>query len=326
MSSVLVTGITGFIGSNLAKALVERGYDVYGLVRPCASRSLQPIAPVLDRVTLLTGDISNLQSVANAMKFANPDFVCHLAALTPVRYSFEHPYQYEQNNYLGTMNVAHALMELPDHKRRKLIAASTAEVYGIHAVEKPFTEDLPLKPSSPYAVSKAAGDMYLQMAARVYGLNCLVLRPSNTYGRLCETDFIVEYLITRMLREERVFVGAPDSIRDYIHVDDHIRGYLLSLERDVPPSRVYNIGSGVGIKNRDLAAKIAQIIGYDLSKGVFGSYPLGYPLRPIISDQPYLVLNANKAREELKWSPTVELDHGLERVISFWRKRVYSIA
>lgn len=318
---VLITGVTGFIGSHLAKKLVDEGYRVYGVARHCASRDLQPIKGVLDKITLITADIADYMSIHHALKAANPDVVCSLAALTPVRYSFEHPFQYEKYNYMGTMNVAHALMELPDYKKRRLIAASTAEVYGMQDVEEPFTEDLPLKPSSPYAVSKAAADMYLRMGSLVYGLNCVILRPSNTYGRKYEMGFMVEYLVTTMLKDERVYIGAPDSVRDYIYVDDHVGAYMLAIEKDLGSGETYNVGSGVGITNKELAEKVAKIAGYNMEKVVLGSYPPGYPLRPIASDQPYLVLNPSKIRKH-GWAPKVSLDEGLRKVLDYWKQRI----
>jgi dTDP-glucose 4,6-dehydratase len=219
------------------------------------------------------------------------------------------------------MNVLHAFMELPDYKHRKIIAASTAEVYGLQRRNEPFSEECELRPSSPYAVSKAAAEMYLKMSAKVYGLNCTVLRPCNSYGRLNETGFVVEYLIYSMLRGSKVYVGAPNSIRDYIHIDDHTRAYLRIIQQETEPGAVYNVGSGQGISNRDLSFKIASKIGYDRSDIVLGAYPPEYPQRPITSDQPYLVLDASKIKS-LGWTQEVSLDQGLDRSVAHWRPRV----
>ena len=162
MARVLITGIMGFIGSHLAQRLVDDGVEVYGVARRVASRKMDAISSLLKEITLVSGDVSDYVSIRNAIKTANPDVIFHLAALSPVRDSFERPFEYQHTNYIGTMNVAHSLLELQDPKTRKLIAASTAEVYGIQTNE-PMKESLPLRPSSPYAVSKAAGDLYLRM-------------------------------------------------------------------------------------------------------------------------------------------------------------------
>jgi len=320
MTRVLVTGVTGFIGSHLAEKLLQKGYAVAGVERPCASRDLRPIRHLLEDITLLTCDLASYASVANTVRSADPQIIFHLGALSPVRYSFEHPFQYQETNLMGTINLVHSLLEMPDAKNRKLIAASTAEVYGIQE-RKPFKETLPLNPTSPYAVSKAAMDMYLRMASSAYSLNCTILRPTNSYGRKFETGFIVEYLTTTMLMGTRAYVGAPDSVRDYMQVDDHVNAYILAAEKQTVPGEVYNAGSGRGISNRDLALLIAKTVGYDEKKITFGSYPPGYPMRPMPGEQPYIVLDASKITKELGWSITVDLERGIKDTVAYWKNQ-----
>ena len=319
MSKVLVTGVTGFVGSHLSARLIEDGYEVYGLVRRVANRYLKPLEEILKDIVLLNGDITDYVSIRSALRTTKPDFVIHLAALTPVRDSFERPFEYEQAAYLGAMNIAHAMLELPDPQTRRLIAASTAEVYGIQG-RKPLIEDLALNPTSPYAVCKASADLYLRMIFHSYGLNVVILRPTNTYGRKFDKSFIVEYLVTEMLRGKKVYVGAPDSVRDFMYIGDHINAYLLAMRKKEAIGEVFNVGTGIGTSNRELAKKIADKIGYDKNNLVFGSYPPGYPYRPLISDQPYLVLDATKIKTKLGWKPKVSLSEGLDKVISYFRR------
>jgi len=314
---VLITGVTGFIGSHLAKELLKRDYEVYGVIRHTSHRNLKPIQTILDEIVLMTGDLTSFYSMKNVMRSVDPDYIFHLGAISPVRYSFEHPFQFEVTNYVGTMNVIHALMELPDYGKRRLLVASTAEVYGIQE-EKPFKEDLPLRPTSPYAVSKASADMYARMASLVYEIDCVVLRPTNTYGRQFQTGFIVEYLVTNMLRGRTVYIGAPDSIRDYIYVSDHVNAYLLAMEKEKARGHVYNVGIGQGTSNRELALKISKIINF-AGDVRFGTYPPRYPIRPLISDQPYLVLDSRKIRKDLGWVPKVDLDKGLRNTVEYWK-------
>ncbi|MCJ7632280.1 GDP-mannose 4,6-dehydratase [Candidatus Bathyarchaeota archaeon] len=318
---VLTTGMLGFIGSHLAEKLVDDGYEVYGVVRRVANRNLEVIRKVLKDVTLISGDITDYASIRNAMKTVSPDVVAHLAALTPVRDSFERPFEYQQANLVGTMNVAHAMLELPDPQTRKLVAASTAEVYGLQGKER-LKEALALRPTSPYAVSKAAADLYLQMMFHTYNLNGSVIRPTNSYGRKFDTSFIIEYLVTQMLRGEEVYVGAPDSVRDYMYVDDHVNAYLLVIKSAKATGQVYNAGTGVGISNRKLAEMIAERIGYNRKRIKFGQYPPGYPYRPSISDQPSIVLDATKIRKALNWSPKIQLSEGINKVISYFQEQM----
>ena len=318
---VLITGMLGFIGSHLAEKLVDDGYEVYGVVRRVANRNLEVIRKVLKDVTLVSGDITDYASIRNAMKTVSPDIVTHLAALTPVRDSFERPFEYQQANLVGTMNVAHAMLELPDPQTRKLVAASTAEVYGLQG-KKPLKETFALRPTSPYAVSKAAADLYLQMMFRTYNLNGSVIRPTNSYGRKFDTSFIIEYLATQMLRGEEVYVGAPDSVRDYMYVDDHVNAYVLVIKSAKATGQVYNAGTEVGISNRKLAEMIAERIGYNRKRIKFGQYPPGYPYRPSISDQPSIVLDATKIRKALNWSPKIQLSEGINKVISYFQEQM----
>jgi len=325
MARVLVTGVTGFIGSILAKKLIELGYKVFGVARHCASRNLRPIEGILDDIVLLNADITDSMSISEALRSADPDYVCHLAALTPVSLSFEKPFDYFRINYLGTMNIIHAMMNLPDYEKRKIVIASTGEVYGFQkkegARENPIKEEASLYPSSPYAVSKAAMDMYATMASQVYNLDCVTLRPTNTYGRKFETHFLVEYGIASMLKGEKVYIGAPESIRDYLYVDDHVNAYIQAMKKG-ERGQAYNIGRGEGIKNRLLIEKIADKIGYDKNKINFGSYPPGYPLRPIVSEQPYIILDSTKAKLELDWVAQFDLDEGLEKTINYWKSKL----
>jgi GDP-mannose 4,6-dehydratase len=320
MAKVLITGILGFIGSHLAEKLVDEGCEVYGVVRRVANRNLEVIKRILKDITLVTGDITDYASIRNALKTVNPDIIVHLAALTPVRDSFERPFEYQQANLLGTMNVAHAMLELPDPQTRKLVAASTAEVYGLQERE-PLKETLTLRPTSPYAVSKAAADLYLQMMFHTYSLNGTTLRPTNTYGRKFDISFVIEYFVIQMLKGEKVYVGAPNSVRDYMYVDDHVNAYMCAMNNDKAKGQVYNVGTGVGISNKELAERTAEKIGYDKKRIVFGSYPSGYPYRPPISDQPYIVLDSTKIKKELNWAPKVPLSEGIAKVISYFKSR-----
>jgi nucleoside-diphosphate-sugar epimerase len=320
LANIVLTGATGFIGRRLAQTLIDRGYKVHTIIRHASARDLGNIRDLLNKAVLLTADLTDYHSVRNAIRSANPDYVCHLGALTPVRYSFEHPFENEETNYKGTMNIVHALLETSDFKSRRLLFASTAEVYGWQEKSIPFTEDLPLHPASPYAVSKAAADMYIRMAGEVYGLNYTVMRPSNSYGRIPETGFIVEYLITAMLKNDDVYIGTPDSIRDYMHVDDHVNAYVTAIENRKAERQVYNASTGIPTSNKELAEKIAKHVSYE-KPIIFGSYPPGYPQRPTFSDPPYLVLNNSRIQRELKWKPQRDLDQGLQIIIRQWKDK-----
>jgi len=314
--SVLITGVSGFIGSSVARRLVEAGYDVYGLVRHVSRSSVRVLEPVLDRIRFVEGELGEFHSVRSVISSTSPRAVIHLGALTPVRYSFEDPFPYSKINLEGTMNVAHAILEVSPNTR--LIAASTAEVYGWQP-HQPLLEDAKLNPSSPYAVSKMAADYYLQMAMKVYQLKATVLRCNNTYGRQGERGFLVEYIVDAMLAGNPVYVGAPDHIRDYMYVDDHVDAYLRALQAENAIGEVFNVSPGNPVTNLELAKNLAKIIGFN-GRIVEGSYPPGYPIRPANLENDYIVLDSQKIRSKLGWKPSVTLDEGLHRVVASWRQ------
>lgn len=318
---ILITGITGFIGAELAHRLLEEGHEVWGIVRHVVGRSFESLEDIKDKIHLVTCDITDYFSVKKTLEKVNPDTVVHLAALSPVRLSFEHPFEYQKSILLGTVNMAESIMELYGPDKVRLIVASTAEVYGIQE-EKPFTEDIRLEPSSPYAVAKASMDMYMRMLFRVYNFNGVILRNSNTFGRKYDSSFFTEYLITQMLKEKEIYIGAPDSVRDYMYVDDHVKSYLLAIKTPEARGNAFNIAGGKGYTNKEWALKIARVIGFPEKKIHFGEYPPGYPKRPISSDQPYLVLNPGKAERVLGWGQSFSPEEGLEKTVNYWKEKL----
>jgi len=313
--NVLITGITGFIGSNLAIKLIEEGYNVYGLIRHTSKRELKPLKPVLDKIRLIEGDLTTYHSVSTAINATQPQFVLHLGALTPVRSSFENPFPYIRTNFEGTINIVHAILEKTPKTR--LIYASTAEVYGWQEKQEPVKERAPLNPASPYAVSKEAADQYLRMAMKIYGLRATILRPNNTYGRKVK-GFLAEYLINSMLNKRTCYVGAPDSVRDYMFITDHIQAYQLAMGSEKAIGEVFNVSPSNPVTNKELAETVKEITEFE-GKIVYGSYPPGYPQRPAQWDPTHLVLDSTKIKSILRWKPSVTLKEGLERTVEMWK-------
>jgi len=317
--SVLLTGISGFIGSELGRRLVEKGYRVHGLIRHSSGRMLDNIKDYMDKVHLIHGDLREYHSVRLAIRESDPEFIVHVGAITPVRLSFDDPFSNIDVNLRGTANLIHAALGLAPNLKR-FVLASTMEVYGWQDRQEPFAEDLPLHPASPYAVSKAAADMYVRMLGKVSQLNYTVLRPCNSYGRKNETRFIVEYLVTSMLRKEKVYIGAPRSIRDLMHVDDHVAAYLRVMEDENANQQTFNVGTGHGTTIRALADMVAELTDY--KNRIVESYPPDYPTRPAFADPPYLVLDPSKIEAKIGWKATVTLQQGLSRTFEYWRKRL----
>ncbi len=323
---ILVTGATGFIGSHLVQELVRKKYDVHCIIAP----QVIGVTDIASEYQYLKGasrrkcDITDYYGIRGAIKKVEPDMIVHLAALTPVRDSFETPFSFVHANVTGTLNIAYALMEMPDFKRRKLIFASTAEVYGMQKVS-PIGEDAILSPSSPYANTKAMADMQLRMMARVHGLNTTILRSVNSYGRKMDIDFFVEYVVTTMLRGEKVYIGAPESKRDYMYISDHVNAYVKVIEAGnsvKTEGQAFNVSTNDINTNKVVALKVAEMLGFDRKKIMLGEYPPGYPLRPLESDQPFIDLDSTKIRKALGWKPEVSLESGLKKTIAFWKEKI----
>jgi len=289
---------------------------LYGLVRHTSHGDLQPLKSIISKVRFIEGDLTDYHSVASAVESANPDFIVHLGALTPVRLSYENPFPFLRINFQGTCNLVHAILDVAPKAR--LIYASTAEVYGWQE-NNPIEETAVLRPSSPYGVSKSAADEYVQMAGKAFGLKHTILRCNNTFGRKGERGFLVEYVITSMLDGGPVFIGAPDHVRDYMFVDDHVNAYVLSLEKERAEGEVFNVSPGNPVTNIELTRRMAQIMDYK-GKIIEGSYPPGYPYRPAKQDTDYIVLNSEKIRRELGWKPSVTLEQSLKIVFTDWSR------
>ena len=320
MKRILITGVTGFIGSHLALEL-SKNNEVFGAIRPCVGRDTKSLQLFLAKTTLVRCDITDAQSVQNCLQKVNPDVVVHLAALSPVRDSFETPLAYVRTNIDGTLHLAHGILKLPEFEKKRLIYASTAEVYGIQK-NRQVPEDAALNPTSPYANTKSMTDTYLRMMTPVYGLNTTVMRCINSYGRKFDTGFFVEYLVTAMLQGEQVYIGAPDSTRDYMYVTDHVSAYIAALNHPEIRGEAFNATPGGEIFNKDLALKIARMIGFNKKKILLGQYPPNYPLRPLASDQPHIDLDAAKIKKLLGWKPATTLDDGLAKTIRYWSDKL----
>ncbi len=306
---VLVTGVTGFIGSHLAPKLAEKGYEVYALQRQTAGRWVQG-----QTGNAVFCDLRDFFAVRKAVAELQPDMVVHVAAISPVAYSYDHPQEVLTVNTIGTVNLAEAcLREVPSFKH--FLFAGTSEEYG-NQQEFPIKEGAELKPNSPYSVSKVAADNYLQYMAVAYRFPVTVLRPFNTYGRKHDAHFVVERIVTQALRSSAVRLGDLEAVRDLMYLDDHVNAYLTCLQqRDKAIGQVFNFSTGRGVKIKDLANLIGQIAGKKLE--IIGGT---IPERPL--DIHTLIGDNSKARQVLGWTPKVTLEEGLRLTVEYWKKKL----
>lgn len=308
MAKILLTGGSGFIGGHLLPKLVEAGHRVYSLERYVTGRYVLGA-----RTATVFGDLRDSFTIRRLVRELQPEVVIHLASVSPVAYSYDHPQEVFETNTLGTINLSEAcLREVPSFKH--FIFAGTSEEYG-NQDKFPITEDAELRPNSPYSVSKVAADKYLQYLHAAYDFPITVIRPFNTYGRKDNTHFVVERTITQMLQSRTVILGDPTPIRDLLYVDDHVNAYLMCLDNPNVIGETFNICTGRGISVRELVELISKFIGFE-GEIVWNAIPS----RP--SDIKKLVGSHEKAKRVLGWQPKYTLEGGLQKTIEFWRKKL----
>lgn len=312
---VLVTGAGGFIGSHLVERLVEAGASVRAFVRYNSRADLgllRMASPeIVSKLELVGGDLRDFDAIRKAV--AGCEYVFHLGALISIPYSYLHPVEVAESNFIGTLNV---LMACRDLGVKRLMHTSTSEVYGT-ARTPMIDESHPLQGQSPYSASKIGADKLAESFYSAYGLPVVTVRPFNTYGPRQSARAVIPTIITQAIARNTIRLGALDTIRDFTYVDDTVNGFLCAaLAKDVVGC-TFNLGTGEAIDIGDLAGKIIQKVGTHVKVKVDASR-----LRPQKSEVQRLLSNNSMARERLDWSPNVNLDDGLEKTISWIRENL----
>jgi nucleoside-diphosphate-sugar epimerase len=310
---ILITGATGFAGGRLLERLLQRGeHDVYSLHRHVAGRD---VLAGIDGVKAILCDLRDYSAVRSAIRETQPEVVFHLAAISPVSYSYDHPNEVFEANLTGTVNLAESCLRDVPHFRH-LLFASTSETYGNGPVPK--REDTPQFPNSPYAASKQAAENYLLYMRRTYKFPVTVLRPFNTYGRRDSTHYLVERIIVQMLSSDEVKLGDPTPERDLLHVDDHVEAYLSCFDQPkLSIGEVFVFCTGRKLTVHEIAEKLREITGF---RGQILWDTM--PRRPL--DIQVMYGDASKAKAILNWQPKISLEEGLRRSVEFWRKKLVS--
>ncbi len=257
---VLVTGGAGFIGSHLVPKLLEKGYSVTVLDN-LSNGKLENLEGVLDhpKFVFKRGDIRDT-ALPNEV-FGGVDFVVHLAALIDISASVADPVQNHEINVDGTFNMLQAAVK---NKVKRFVFASSTAVYG-DVKTLPVVETIALKPISPYAASKAAGEAYCSAFASCFGLETVALRFFNIYG-LRSGNSPYSGVITKFLQkiadgEDLTIDGDGEQTRDFIHVNDIVSALILALEREGLSGEVFNVCTGVPTSVNQLAATLKEVTG-----------------------------------------------------------------
>lgn len=315
---VLITGITGFVGSHFIEYLLnKKGIEIYGIVR--WRSDTKNISHIKEKVKLFEADIRDFLSVKSMIAKVKPDKIFHLAAQSFVGSSFHAPQETLTTNIIGELNIFEAVKSLKINPFIQI--AGSSEEYGlVHKNEVPIKETNPLRPLSPYAVSKVAQDMLGYQYFKSYGLNIVITRAFNHTGPRRGEPFVSSNfskqiaMIEKGKQEPVIYVGNLDAIRDFNDVRDIVRAYWLSLEK-CKPGEAYNISSGKGYKIKDVLnillslTKIKVKIKQDPER-----------MRP--SDVPILVGDSTKFRKATGWKPQIPFEKTLEDLLDFWRENV----
>ncbi|MGB9911252.1 MAG: GDP-mannose 4,6-dehydratase [Microgenomates group bacterium] len=312
-----ITGITGFAGSHLADLLLKKGWEVYGLCR-WRSRT-ENIEHIKNKIHLIEGDLLDLNSLQKSLIDARPDFVFHLAAQSFVPASWTSPAATLEINVIGSCNLFEAIRAVKIDPVIQI--ACSSEEYGLVKPEEvPIKETNPLRPLSPYAVSKLAMDYLGYQYFKSYGMKIVRTRGFNHTGPrrgevFAESTFAKQIAeAEKGKREPVIYVGNLEAKRDYTDVRDMVNGYLLAVLKG-EPGEVYNICSGK-------AVKISQVLEMLLEMSKIKVKIVQDPARMRPSDVPILQGDNSKFRQKTGWKPKIPLRKTLKDLLNYWRERV----
>lgn len=305
-TKVLVTGISGFIGSHLARRLVGEGAEAYGLVRE--SSNLWRIQDLKSQIKLHYADLRDFESLRKVILTIKPQKVFHLAAYVDVSRSLDVMDEMVEVNLGGTLNLLRAL---DGTGYDCFINTGTCEEYGDNTV--PFRESQVPNPVSPYSASKVATTMFCQMLHKTKGLPIVVLRPFLTYGPGQESNMLIPSLIRKTLKNEAFEMTEGEQTREFNYVDDTVDGFIKASLNPRAIGELINIGNGLEYKVRDVVEMVLRLMHGSL-KPKLGA--LSY--RP--GETWHFYCDNTKAKEILGWKPKVNLEDGLRLTINWYQE------
>lgn len=317
---VLITGITGFAGSHLAEYILEHhpGVEIYG-IRRWRSR-IENIEHLLDNINVLECNLVDASSVKALIADVRPDKIFHLAAQSFVPSSWNAPAESLTTNIIGQLNIFEALRESKLLDCWVQIACSSEEYGMVYPDELPIMETNPLRPLSPYAVSKVGQDYLAYQYYMSYGIKAVRTRGFNHTGPrrgevFVDSNFSKQAAeIEKNKRPPVIYVGNLEAKRDFTDVRDMVRGYWMSLE-SCEPGEVYNICSGSAISIADLLDMVIARTGMKIEVKEDPSR-----LRP--SDVPMLEGDYSKFKKATGWTPVIPFQKTLHDIMEYWRERV----
>lgn len=321
IKKVLITGITGFVGSHLADYLIEKQQKVkiVGLAR--WRSPTDNINHILDKITLRYGDLTDLPSLITFLREEKPDAIFHLAAQSYVPYSYTAPIATLEANIIGTCNLLEAVKELKLSSKYDPIIhiCSSSEVYGqVQKGETPIKETNPFRPASPYAVSKVGEDMLAKQYWDSWKIKTVRTRMFTHTGPRRGSVFVVSNFAKQIaaieagLKKPVVEVGNLNSIRTFTDVRDAVHAYWLLVTK-CPPGEVYNIG---GVETMTVGEMLDKLIKMSTVKNIKIKVD---PKRLRPSDVTLQIPSTKKFNKETGWKPTIKFEKTLKDTLDYWR-------
>ncbi|MGI5284695.1 dTDP-glucose 4,6-dehydratase [Nonomuraea polychroma] len=299
MTKVLVTGGAGFIGSHFARSL----HDVYVTVLDKLTYAGNRANLEGTRHEFVHGDICDAELLRKVVP--GHDLVVNFAAESHVDRSIEGAGEFVRTNVLGVQTLLQACLEA---EVPKVVQVSTDEVYGTIDIGS-WDESAPVRPRSPYAASKAGGDLIAQAYATTYGLDVSITRCGNNYGPRQYPEKIIPLFVTRLLRGEKVpLYGDGGNVRDWIHVEDHCAGIRLVAEKGAP-GEVYHIAGTAELTNKELTGRLLDACGRDWDLVAHVQDRKGHDRRYSLDD--------SKLRA-LGYRPEIPFDEGLKSTVRWY--------
>lgn len=299
--NAMVTGGAGFIGSHIVDALVAQG----GTATVLDDLSSGKRENLEAGIALTVGDVRDKRAAAAAVS-GGVDCVFHLAAQIDVRKAVEDPGLDAQVNVGGTINVLSACVEA--HVRRFVMSSTGGALYGEPST-LPATEHSAIRPLSPYGVSKYCAEQYVEYFHRMYGLETVILRYANVYGPRQDPNGeagVVGIFARRILLGQKCIIyGDGEQTRDFVFVDDVAQANMLAMQG---PLGTFNIGTGVETPLNQLLAAFERVVGHPVTRQ-------HQPARG--GEVQRIALNAEKARHEMGWKPSVSLEDGLAQTLEW---------
>jgi dTDP-glucose 4,6-dehydratase len=297
------------------EALIRAGAEVRAFVRYNSRNDhgwLEDAQPdVRTEIEIFRGDLTNPEAVARALD--SRTHIVHLGALIPIPYSYVHPREFVAANVVGTLNVLEAARRAD---LERIVHTSTSEVYGT-PLAVPIAETAALNAQSPYAATKVSADQLASSYYSSFGLPVVIARPFNTFGPRQSARAVIPTIVSAALSQEVITLGSTTPTRDFLYVEDTVRGLMRCAQADGLEGEVINLGSGKEIAIGDLAALILGQLRVEKPIRVADERR-----RPERSEVMQLRADIGKAEKMLGWRPTVTLAEGLRKTIEWLRNSI----